>query len=252
MAKIDRLGWAAGFSFTTHGLRVGLRVSDASALPALVERLPPEWKRSASPLVPQIYSLVVGGEGSRPGLRRLSLAYANSLQIARTGDVGQAVQAIEDDLRSYVAEWARRWVFVHAAAVAWEGRAIVIPGRAGSGKSRLVRALARAGATPCSEHYAVLDRRGRVRSCAGSRRPLPIALVVVAPYRPGARWRARSVSSGDGALALLGNAVLVRQRPQAVLPVVSRAVAGASVVKGARGEAEAAAAEILALARAAH
>src|SRR2546430_2563312 len=32
MAKIDRLGWAAGFAFESYGARVGVRTNDPAAL----------------------------------------------------------------------------------------------------------------------------------------------------------------------------------------------------------------------------
>jgi hypothetical protein len=32
MKKIDRLGWAAGLSFISYGVRVGVRVNNAEAL----------------------------------------------------------------------------------------------------------------------------------------------------------------------------------------------------------------------------
>jgi hypothetical protein len=47
MRKIDRLGWAAGFSLTSYGLTVGVRVSDPAALRLVAERLPPGWRPSA-------------------------------------------------------------------------------------------------------------------------------------------------------------------------------------------------------------
>jgi len=47
MAKLDRLGWADGTSFTAYGVRVGLRVNDAAILNDLVARLPPGAKPSS-------------------------------------------------------------------------------------------------------------------------------------------------------------------------------------------------------------
>jgi hypothetical protein len=32
MQKIDRLGWAAGLSFTAYGVRIGIRVTKAAVL----------------------------------------------------------------------------------------------------------------------------------------------------------------------------------------------------------------------------
>ena len=49
MAKIDRLGWAAGRSIVAYGLRVGIRANRPEVLDSLVRLLPPGWKPSRSP-----------------------------------------------------------------------------------------------------------------------------------------------------------------------------------------------------------
>src|SRR5260221_5508655 len=171
MAKVDRLGWAAGLSFVSYGRSIGVRVSSPEILARVERLLPPGWTRSPSPIVKRLYSLFVGGDGPRPGVRRLHLAYANTLRIARTANLDLALEALESDLRLYVAERARRRVFVHAGVVGWRGRAIVIPGRSFSGKSSLTAELVRAGATYYSDEYAVFDSRGRVHPFA---KPLEI------------------------------------------------------------------------------
>lgn len=249
MQKIDRLGWAGGLSFTAYGARIGIRTTDLGALPHLRECLPPGARPSSSPIVKQLYSLVVGGE-QRPGVRRFSIAYANAARLARTADLAEAIEAIAADLRLHVAAKARRRVFVHAGVVTWNGRAIVMPGRTSIGKSRLVEALVEAGATPYSDRYAVVDDRGRVHPYerVDRGRPLPLGMLVDVPYRAGARWRTRRVSRGKGALALLASAVAVTDAPEAVT-ALARAVMPAAVVRGVRGEAKEAAGRILALAR---
>ena len=50
-------------SFESYGLRIGLRVSDPAVLGRAVECLPPGWKQGRSPVVDQLYSLVVGSRG---------------------------------------------------------------------------------------------------------------------------------------------------------------------------------------------
>jgi hypothetical protein len=273
---VDRLGWAAGVSFESYGLRIGLRVSDPAVLGRAVECLPPGWTRGRSPVVDQLYSLVVGGHdgGSRP--RRFHLLYTAASRIARTLDLEEALAVLESDLKMHVAEKAHGRVFVHAGVVAHRGRTILLPGRSHSGKSRLVDALVRAGCTYYSDEFAVLDARGRVHAYPapltlrgedgapprrlqlpgsggrGARPALPVGLVVVSRYRPEARWRPRRISPGRGLLALLDNTVPARRRPRAVLSVLSRIVAAATVFRGYRGEAEAAAPRLLDLVRGDH
>lgn len=238
-----------------------MRVNDPRVLPRIESLLPPGWKPLPSPVVRRLYSVFVGGEGPRPGMRRLHLAYANSLRIARTAELEAVLEAFESDVRLYVAERARRRVFVHAGVVAWRGRAIVIPGRSFSGKSSLVAALVGAGATYYSDEYAVLDARGRVhpfpaplslRGGEGERptrhapeslgappgtTPLPLGLVALSQYRHGGRWRPRRLTPGQAVLALLANTVPARERPAAALAALTRAIASAPVLKGTRGEA---------------
>lgn len=176
---------------------------------------------------------------------------------------------LESDLRLYVAETAPRRVFVHAGAVGWRGRAVLIPGRSLSGKTMLVSELVRAGAEYYSDEYAVLDARGRVHPFAqplgvrasGSLRQepvdvetlggktgrgaLPVGLVVVTGYRSKARWRPKELSAGRGALELLANTVPARRDPERVMSALQNATATATVLGGARGEARETAYRIL-------
>ena len=262
MDKIDRLGWAAGINFISYGLRIGVRVNDPAIIDKVIEQLPPDWKPATSPVVDRLYSVIAGGEGARPGLRRYSLVYANATRIARTPELFQALDAFESDLQLYVAETAPRRVFVHAGVVRWRGKAIVIPGRSFSGKTTLTAELVKAGATYYSDEYAVLDGQGRVHpyrrrlsvrenghlekpkkyavESLGGRsgiKPLPVGLVIVSKYRPGAKWRPQQVSAGEGALALMANTVSVRRQPETTLATLRKVVARAPVFKGTRGEA---------------
>jgi hypothetical protein len=270
MAKLDRLGWAAAASGSCFGVKVGVRVSEGGALGEAVDRLPPGLRLSSLPRVARLYSWVVGGRGARAGLRRMHVVYADARLVLRTAVREDALDALESDVRLYVAEHARRRVFVHAGVVGWRGRAILVPGRSHSGKSRLVEALVRAGATYYSDEYAVLDALGRVHTfpAALSIRaqghdaayrvsaadlgahpalpPLPVGLVVVSPYSRGGRFRLRRASAGEGALALLAHAVPARRRPGPALAALVKVLRGAGVLIGARGEADEAARRLLA------
>lgn len=86
MEKIDRLGWADGMSFVARGARIGIRVNDPTALERIPRHLPPQWKPSSSPVVDDLYSIVLGSDGRNSRIRRYNLLYAGATRLARTMD----------------------------------------------------------------------------------------------------------------------------------------------------------------------
>jgi|SRR5215813_7950626 len=269
MQKVDRLGWAAGFALKSYGVRIGIRTNDAVWLDRACEHLPHEWEAVSSRVVERLYSIIIGGAGPRPNVRRFNLLYGDHVRLARTIDTDEVFQTLESDLRLYVAESARRRVFVHAGVVGWKGRAIVIPGRSFSGKSTLVAELVKAGATYYSDEYAVFDPRGRVhpflkpleiREQGDTRqekvhvselgglsgnKPLPVALVMMSCFQKGARWAPRQLSPGHAVLELLSNTVSARRKPEQALATLQQVAATAMTLKGVRGDAKDIATRIL-------
>lgn len=267
MSKLDRLGWAAGLTFKSYGVRFGVRTDDPLVLGRLAELLPPRTELVPNGVVERLYSIRAGGAGRR-GLRRFGLLYADHVLLARTLDAEELSERFESDLQLFVAEAARRRVFVHAGAVGWKGRAVLVPGRSFSGKTTLVAELVRAGATYYSDEFAVLDPSGRVHpypkplavrdegfrqhkvsveglgGSVGSK-ALPVGLVVVSEFREGARFRPRPLTPGQGSLALLANTVPARRRPLEVLETLELVVRTATILRGRRGEAAEAARKIL-------
>jgi hypothetical protein len=228
----------------------------------MLDRLPPGWKPAVSPVVVNMYSLLLSRNSPSTNVRRYSLLYAGGIRAARSLDQDLVLKIFESDIQIYVGILARRRIFVHAGVVEWKGQAIVIPGRSMSGKSTLTAELVRAGATYYSDEYAVLDQQGRVHPYPrqiglrspgmaeqtkvraeelGGRvgsKPLPVGMVVVSQYQEGARWRPRKLSPGQGALEVLANTVPARTRPEESLSSIQQAVTRASIFKGRRGDAK--------------
>jgi hypothetical protein len=262
MAKIDRLGWADGLSFISYGVRVGLRVNDASILDQIIARLPPGTKPSSIRVVDHLYSLAGYANGTNSRIRRFNLGYWNLVRFARSRSFEDMLNEFESHVQLTVAEYAPRRVFVHAGVVAWKGAAILIPGASYSGKTTLVAELIRAGAAYYSDEYAVIDERGRVhaypralgiRSPDATRatkvkakemgaevgaRPLRVGLVISTRFKEAARWRPRELTRGKGVLEMLSNTVSARTQPELALNVLPRALEAARILKGARGEAK--------------
>ncbi len=271
MRKIDRLGWAVGFSFEAYGLLIGFRTNEAWVLDRAKEQLPFGWVESGEAEVEHLYSFIAGGPEAGGRVTRFHVVYSDASRLERTLDLDLALGAFAKDLELFVGEEARGRVFVHAGVVGWGGRAIILPGRSFSGKTTLVAALVRAGATFYSDEFAVLDEQGLVHPFArplsirkegssegvlvrveelGGRQgsePLPVGAVVMSSYRPGGRWRPRKISQGRAILEIMSHTLSARSHPDFVLPVLHTVVRSAPVFKTRRGEADDAARAILAL-----
>jgi hypothetical protein len=258
---MDRLPWRAGACFLSHGVRFAVRSNDRGVLDALPALLPPGSRAEPSSVVERVFSVWVRTGAGRAASR--FRIYDGTTRLVRSGQLAWALLALESALRLRVAESAPDHVFVHSGAVVWRGRAILVPGRSRSGKTTLVAELVRAGAAYLSDEFAPLDRQGLVhpfakpltirgregcdlhaRRCRAEelggtvvQQALPVALVAFTEHRPGASWRPETLTRGQGVLEMLAHTVPARLRPEAALEALGRALAGARLLRGARGEA---------------
>ena len=255
---IEPGGRTTELTLRSFGVPIGIRTTCPEVLDRIPPYLPPGWQPAATQRVQVCYSIEPEDYGRAT---RYRLCFGPE-SLGEPAGLEEILERLDSHLHLEVATRAPRRIFVHAGVVAWRGRAIVIPGRSFSGKTSLVQAMLWAGAEYYSDEYAVLDSRGRVhayprplglRRQDGHRlgrrtaselgaptgsRPLPVGLIVVARYHPGAAWRPRRLSAGHALLALLDNTVPARLRPEAVLPVLRCAAAGATALRGRRGEAD--------------
>jgi hypothetical protein len=261
MKRLNALDWADGFSFVAFGVRVGLRVTDPGLLPDLAERLPPGWGFSTTPRVHWMYSVASVPSRKKRG-NLIHQLYTGKYFLTRGSDFSRIQTAFGTDLQVELALRSPRRMFIHAGVVGWKGRAILVPGEAGSGKSTLIRALVQAGATFYSDEFAVLDGKGRVhpyplplrikkkhgpgsislpvQELGGSvgTEPLPVGLVLSTRYDPNGPGRMVRLTPGKAALELIANAVQAQTRPARVMEATGKAVKEAKRLKGRRGEAD--------------
>lgn len=244
-----------GLCIEVHGLRVGVRVTDARVLDRIPGYLPTGWTPAAPGPVDRAYTVRTD--------REITVDRGTGRPY-RTSTLDDALHFLEYDLELFVVTRSPGRVFVHAGVVEWRGRAVVIPGRSFSGKSTLTAALCRAGAVYYSDEYALFDADGFVHPYARPLRlrpggppaprlvagkgPLPVGLVALARFEAGAEWCPGSLSPGRAVLALLEHTMAARRRADTALSVLRRAVAAARCVEGERGEADRAAGAILRLA----
>jgi hypothetical protein len=244
------------------GVRVEVTLDEIELRGSVQEILPPGWIPCDAADATGRFALRQTGTDSY----EVSVAGAPWLEHAT---LDMALGMLDAQIRIFVAANARDRIFVHAGVVAHHGMALAIPGESFSGKTTLVSALVERGATYYSDEFAVLDGEGGVHpyprrlsiraSHAGATQErhvgelggvaaagrAELAAVAITRYRPGAEWQPTRLSTGKGVLALLANTVPAQERPAESLRVVSRAVAGALVLEGDRGEAGPAAASLL-------
>jgi hypothetical protein len=260
MDQLDRLGWAGGTSFDSHGLRIGIRANSPEVISRIENSIPRDAIPDRVPVVDYLYSVYIGAKPRR-GMRNFHQLYLETERLVRTVNIDNVFEALESHLDFLIASEAPRDIFVHAGVVAWNGRVIIIPGPSMSGKTMLVAALLRVGASYYSDDFAVLDENGNVhpfprplslRQADGGhrkaeptefnaligRQPLPVGLVVDAAYHAGASWRARTLTPGRALLTLLKNTVPAHARARDVLPVLREIALRAPAIKSRRGEAD--------------
>jgi hypothetical protein len=245
----------------------GVRIVIAAPSPELLRRteavLPPD-SRAIEPAEDDHHFLLRAREN---GTYRVEYEDGS---VSGSSDLAVALEVLAAQVRAYVALHAPARIFVHAGVVGYRGRALVLPGLSFSGKTTLVTELVTAGATYYSDEFAVLDDDGLVhpfpkplsiRADGASQvdhdvtalggvtgdAPLPIGLIALVQFIPGSHWDPARLSGGQAVLAMLSNTVPAQERPEQALASIRRAVDGAVVLQGDRGEAPEVARDLLAM-----
>lgn len=166
-------------------------------------------------------------------------------------------------VRVSVGESAKGLVFLHAGAVGWKGRAILLPGDSFTGKSTLVAALVRNGAEYYSDDFGILDRAGLVRpfpraismrSDDGNYRPyelsldeldgavgkkhIPVGMILFTEYGARKRWKPEVLTPGQGILKLVPFILSFKPQPGFSLKVLNKVADNAIIASSSRGNAD--------------
>ena len=174
------------------------------------------------------------------------------------------IRVVDEALISRISTlWA-----VHAGAVAWRGRALLLPGITHSGKSSLVIELLRQGASYLSDEYALIDSEGLIHGyprpvlvrtgqaqqipvlpetfgTVAANTPLPMGWIMALQYSSEADWKLTALSQSEGLMALLQNTPHALAEMPQITGIFGRAVGRARCYAGYRNHATEAAIEIL-------
>ncbi len=207
-------------------------------------------------------------------LRRIGSApryqfLANDRPLTDAEPLPLSLQQLSSHLTIHVADFSPEYVFLHAGVVAFQDRALLLPGFSHAGKSTLVAELVRAGATYYSDEFALLDAAGRVHPFTrtlqmrrpgqpeqtplplsqlnghAGNEPLSVTLVVFTEFADGARWAPEALPPGRAVLEMLLHAVPVQRTPARVLAALTAAMRCATAWRSQRGEATATARSLL-------
>ncbi len=209
----------------------------------------------------------------RSGVVRLSRGLSDEwVIIPGRGESGDdpsdaAWDQLEQTLTAFAVQRLGRRVAVHAAAIAWRGKVLLVPAASGGGKSSLALAAARAGASVLSDEYALLDpvhatatgwRRPIDIAEAGADgvtrhdvavelEPLPVGLIAAVAFDQdrGNAWVPMTAAEAVG--QLLRNCVTAALRPSESMDAALAVCRDAPAIQGTRGDADAAIDALLAM-----
>lgn len=242
------------------GVHLDVRTNRPSLMRKLIPHLPYGWKRAPeSDAVAARFSVQADPQpGSSDVIYRL---FRDSGEVASSLDPDYIARLLGHTLIVCLTETSSRRVFLHAGAVGWRGRGLLLPGPGWSGKSSLVAELVRAGADYYTDDVAVLDRQGRVHFFGNPLRlrdpdssgkteypaeslggdnggdPLPVTTILLTRHQPEVRFRPTVLSRGRGILALLAHAQGVRAHPEQVLDMLQGLGSDVLFLEGPRPEA---------------
>jgi hypothetical protein len=254
----------SALSCVSFGIGFRLRADSELLLPAMLE-CAPLGTESLAECPGSLQEFTLLGSDGGAGYR---LVVGDEV-VAEAAEIRDVLDKLREDLMVYVANHAPDRVFVHAGVVGWRGHALVLPGTSFAGKTTLVAALVRAGATYYSDEYAVLDERGcvhpyarvlQMREAGGSEQmpvaveelggragtaPLAVSHVVFTEYEESGRWDPQPVSAGMAVLEMLRHSIPVQRTPARVMATLAKMMESAIALRSARGDARATARVLL-------
>lgn len=244
------------FSFSSFGVGVRLDFDDADLLVRFKDSLGRIFKNTLiERKTCEDDHLISVSRKDSPGTIEY---YFQGERFDFIGSESELFHLLRTLVRVAVAANTREKLFIHAGAVGWRGRGLILPAQSFAGKTSLVVELCRLGATYYSDEYAVIDDRGylhpfpkdlSIRGPGGrhDRRdaeiselggsipdePLPTSLILFSSFEGGLRaWNPSQITAGEALLRLVPHMIAFPKDPEFCLRI-----GGILVEKSARFEA---------------
>jgi hypothetical protein len=274
--KLDKIQWKERISFTSFGVKISVLFNCEGMISQITPHLPPFAIITEPHEVSDFtYSVIAAKE-----FGKFNFIYRNGEQISKWKERGNPVPekthiftTLEVYFQTATANFAvHQGVFIHAGAVAWKGKGIIIPANSYDGKTTLTAEFAKLGATYFSDEYAIINEKGEllafpktlsirkpdeyvqketsIEELGGKRAKLndsvKVALVLLAKYTKTTKnWKPKQLTEGNAMLELLKHTFPVRTFPEIVIKNLHNLTKNAIVLKGNRGEAKEFAKEII-------
>jgi hypothetical protein len=251
------------FSFESYG--VPIRVE--SDMPDLLEDARTAAEKAVvgnfrllekNAVCPHVYGMSIDRDG-------IHIMYKDGVEFRNQSDRRWFLKYFDSALRVTVAEYAVDRVFLHAGAVSWRGKGILIPGNSFAGKTSLVAELVRNGATYYSDEYAVFDSEGRLHPFArklairsrppkgeviqttyispdelggqAGTEPIPIAAILLTEFKENAVWKPEVLTPGQAVIKMISQTIPIRYDPELSLKVLKNVTEHAIIVQSLRNDA---------------
>jgi hypothetical protein len=259
--KLANIQWKEHISFTSFGVNITVRFDSVGYIEQIVPFLPPFAEIVANKTVDFIYSVVNAKTD-----KSYCYIYRNGEQINKQRGNGNTLSSLNVFFSTATANFAvNHGVFIHAGAVAWKGKGIIIPANSYNGKTTLTAELTKLGATYFSDEYAIINKNGELLpypKTLSIRKPheyeqretsaqeiggisaelgtcVPVKLVLLAKFSKSVKnWKPKQLTQAAAVLELMKHTFPVRTFPEIVIKNLHNLTKDAIVLKGNRGEAK--------------
>ncbi len=250
-------------NFEAYGVKLGVRLNTNSYLEKIEERIGEILPLGINNIEQDEIEHLLEVTDEKNGKFKI---FKDAEMVANFPGIENLFDWLTSQIRLTVAEHAVGKVFLHAGAVAWKNKAVIIPARSFSGKTTLVAELIKRGAVYYSDEYAVVDEEGFVHSfpktlsmrgiiddykqveCSPSsfgaaigHMPIPIGMVLICKFdktrKNDLEFALEILSPGQAMLEMIDNTVPITNNPKFVLKILNKISEHAIIAKCQRGEA---------------